>query len=552
MKYVIIGAVAGGASTAARLRRLDEKAHIVLFEKTGYISYANCGLPYYIGNVIRERDKLFVQTAASFQARFNVDVRINTEVVAIDPFTKTITSLDHLSGKYLTEPYDKLVLSPGANPIKPELPGIDLEGIFTLRNVRDTDHIKSYVQKKSAGRAVIIGAGFIGLEMAENLKHAGMEVTIIERDEQVMGPLDYPVAAIVQQYLRTKEINLHLGVNVTGFKETPRLQVVTDEGNYDADVVILSIGVKPDVRLAEMAGLETGRGIRVNEYLQTSNPDIYAIGDTIEFTNPLTGQTWNTYLAGPANKQGRICANNMVMGNRQSWKGSVHTAIAKIFELTAGCTGMSSKELKRAGIDHLLSTTHSFSHANYYPGAEMMTIQLAFAPTTGQLYGAQVVGMKGVDKRLDVLSSIIGNGGSIDDLCEFEQAYAPPYSSARDAVNIAGMAAENILQGRMDVYYCEDSEVTDAENLLVDVRTEKEYSEGHIDGAINIPLDVLRMRLHELPKDRLILIYCQIGLRGYLASRILKQEGFSVKNLSGGYRSWIACKRERQPMAVSC
>lgn len=551
MKYVIIGAVAGGASTAARLRRLDEKAHIVLFEKTGYISYANCGLPYYIGNVIKERDKLFVQTAASFHGRFNVDVRINTEVVAIDPTAKTITSLDHLNGKYLVESYDKLVLSPGANPIKPELPGIDQEGIFTLRNVRDTDHIKAYIQKRSAGRAVIIGAGFIGLEMAENLKHAGMDVTIIERDEQVMGPLDYPMAAIVQQYLRTKDINLRLGVNVTGFSQDSALQVLTDEGSFDADVVILSIGVKPDMRLANMAGLETGRGIRVNSFLQTSDPDIYAIGDAIEFTSPLTGKPWNTYLAGPANKQGRICANNLVFGNTQGWKGSVHTAIAKIFDLTAGCTGMSSKELKRAGIEHLVSTTHSFSHASYYPGAEMMSIQLAFAPVSGKLLGAQVVGNKGADKRLDVLSAIIGNGGSIDDLCEFEQAYAPPYSAARDAINIAGMAAENILQGRMEVYYCDSDELGDEDKILVDVRTEKEYQEGHIPGAINIPLDSLRMRSRELPKDCEIFIYCQIGLRGYLATRILAMEGFKVKNLSGGYRTWVACEGEKR-VAASC
>ena len=554
MKYVIIGAVAGGASTAARLRRLDEKAQIVIFEKTGYISYANCGLPYYIGNVIKERDKLFVQTAAGFHSRFNVDVRVNTEVVSIDPHAKTVTSLDHLTGKYLTEQYDKLVLSPGATPVRPGLPGIDLEGIFTLRNVRDTDHIKAYVQKRAAGRAIIIGGGFIGLEMAENLKHAGMQVTLIEKDEQVMAPLDFPMAALVQQYLRAQEIDLRLSTSVTGFsKMGSKICVLTEDGNFEADVVILSIGVQPDLGLAKMAGLQTGKGIRVNEYLQTSDPDIYAIGDAIEFTNPITGQTWNTYLAGPANKQGRICANNIIMGNSQPWKGSVHTAIAKIFELTAGCTGMSSKELKRAGIDHLLSTTHSFSHANYYPGAEQMTIQLAFAPGTGKLYGAQVVGMKGVDKRLDVLSNVLGKGGNIDDLCEFEQAYAPPFSSARDAVNIAGMAAENILQGRMEVYYCDSSEISDAENLLVDVRTEKEFSEGHIAGAINIPLDVLRMRLHELPKDREILIYCQIGLRGYLACRILEQEGFCVKNLSGGYRTWIACAREREmKLASSC
>jgi NADPH-dependent 2,4-dienoyl-CoA reductase/sulfur reductase-like enzyme len=434
MKYLIIGAVAGGASTAARLRRMDEQAEIILFEKGGYVSYANCGLPYYIGEVINDRDLLFVQTVASFNKRFNIEVRIYSEVKSIDAAQKLITVTDLKTGETYTESYDKLVLSPGAEPIRPPLPGIDLDGIFTLRSVPDMDRIKEFAKNRRLGHAVIIGGGFIGLEMAENLHHLGMKVTIIEMGNQVLAPLDFPLAAIVQQHIRSKGLDLRLSSAVTGFDKLKNGVRVTlkDAEPINADVVILSIGVRPDTRLAQAAGLELGvsKGIKVNEYLQTSDPDIYAVGDAIEFPNPLTGRSMSTYLAGPANKQGRICANNMVLGNVQKYPGSINTAIVKVFDMTVGTTGMASKHLQAAGIDHLVSTTHSGSHAGYYPGSKQMSIQLCFGPGTGQLLGAQVAGFKGVDKRLDLLASAIKRESTIHELTEFEHAYAPPFSSA--------------------------------------------------------------------------------------------------------------------------
>ena len=549
MKYVIIGAVAGGASTAARLRRLDEHAEIVIFEKGEYISYANCGLPYYIGEVIKQRDKLFVQTAASFNARFNIDVRVKTEVTSINPDKKTIQAIDLKTGKAYEESYDKLVLSPGAEPIRPPLPGITLPGIFTLRNVNDTDFIKSYVDQRKAGKAVIVGAGFIGLEMAENLHALGMEVTVIEMAGQILAPLDFPLAAKIQQHMREKGVQLKLITAVAGFEQTEKgLNVLIKDGDaIAADVVILSIGVRPDTKLAAHAGLQLGpaKGIYVNEYLQTSNPDIYAVGDAIEFANPITGNSMNTYLAGPANKQGRICANNMVLGNKQSYKGAINTAIVKLFDMTAGSTGMASKHLKAANVPHLISTTHSNAHASYYPGGQQLSIQIAFSPVDGKLYGAQVVGFEGTDKRLDVLAAIIRDGGTIYDLMEFEHAYAPPYSSAKDPINMAGFVADNILSKRLHVIYWDEVAGLSKDDLLVDVRAPHEYNAGTIPGAINIPVDDLRSRLQELPKDKNIYIFCQIGLRGYLAQRILLQNGYDrVKNISGGYNTYSVCVAE--------
>lgn len=551
MKYIIIGAVAGGASAAARLRRMDEKAAIILFEKSEHISYANCGLPYYIGDVISDRSKLFVQTPASFQSRFAIDVRVHTEVIAIDPISKTVSAKNLLTGDSYTENYDKLLLSPGAEPIRPPLPGIGLNGIFTLRNVTDTDYIKSYVQQFPQGKAVVIGAGFIGLEMAENLKHLGMEVSVVEMNSQVMAPLDFPIAALVQQHLRSKGIQLYLNTSVTGFEQNSKdsLNVLLNNGNaLCANVVILSIGVRPDIRLAKMAGLKIGEsgGIYVDEYLQTSEPEIYAVGDAIEFENPISTKSMSTFLAGPANKQGRIAANNMVLGNVQRYEGSINTAIVKIFDQTVGTAGMAVKHLKGAGIEHYVSTTYSGSNAGYYPGAEMMTIQLAFAPANGRLLGAQVVGQKGVDKRLDILASVIKRNGTIYDLTEIEHAYAPPFSSAKDPVNIAGYAAENILQQRVKTVYWDDISLTKRSNFILDVRTKTEFEAGHIAGAVNIPLDELRQRLHELPSETAIYLYCQIGLRGYLATRILLQSGFpEVYNLSGGFRLWQASATEK-------
>lgn len=556
MKYIIVGAVAGGASTAARLRRLDEHAEIIIFEKGEYISYANCGLPYYIGNVISDRNKLFVQTAAAFNQRFNIDVRVRTEVLAVNAEAKTITSLNQQTGEEYTENYDKLVLSPGAEPIKPPLPGITQEGIFTLRNVSDTDYIKSYVTQKSVKKAVVIGAGFIGLEMAENLHELGLDVTIIEMGNQILAPVDFPIAAIVQQHIRSKGVGLKLSTTVTGFEKIDnQLKVNLKSGEaIDADVVILSIGVKPDTKLALGAGLKIGeaKGIWVNEFLQTSNPDIYAVGDAIEFTNPITGQALITYLAGPANKQGRICANNIVLGNIQKYHGAINTAIVKVFDLTVATAGTAAKHLTTANIEHVVSTTHNGSHAGYYPGSKQMSIQIAFSPKTGQLFSAQIAGYDGVDKRIDILASIIKRKSTIYELIEFEHAYAPPYSSAKDPVNMAGFVAENILLERLRIFYWDELSKINKDDLLIDVRREDEYNKSKIANAINIPVDELRERMHEIPKDKKIFIYCEAGLRGYLAQRILLQNGYNqVQNLSGGYQLWNAASKELST-SLSC
>ena len=549
MKYLIVGAVAGGASTAARLRRNDEHAEIVIFEKGEYISYANCGLPYYIGDVIKDRDDLFVQTAASFHERFNIDVRTLTEVLSIDPSAKTIKAKNQTTGEIYEESYDRLVLSPGAEPIRPSLPGIASEGIFTLRNVADTDYIKSYVQNKETKKAVVIGAGFIGLEMAENLHNLGIEVTIIEKSNQILAPVDFPIAALLQKHIRSKGVKLKLNTSVSGFERDKNgLSVKLDNGDsIDTNLVILSIGVKPDTKLASAANLKLGeaRGIWVNEYLQTSDPNIYAVGDAIEFMNPITNRSMITYLAGPANKQGRICANNLVNGNTEKYVGSINTAIVKVFDMTVATAGTASKHLADANIDHVVSTTSSGSHAGYYPDAKQMVIKLAFSPTDGRLLGAQIAGYDGVDKRLDILSSAIKRNSNIAELTEFEHAYAPPFSSAKDPVNIAAFAAENILKKKSVVFYWNEFDKITATDVLIDVRTEEEYAAGKIGHAINIPVDELRSRIAEIPTGKTIYIYCLGGLRGYLAQQILSQNGFSsTYNLSGGYSNWKTCTKE--------
>lgn len=549
MKYVIIGAVAGGASTAARLRRNDEHAEIVIFEKGEYISYANCGLPYYIGDVITNRNALFVQTATSFNKRFNIDVRTLTEITEINRSSKTVTARNQTTGEVYTESYDKLVLSPGAEPVRPPLPGISGKGIFTLRNVADTDFIKAYVQKEETKKAVVIGAGFIGLEMAENLHFLGLDVTVIEMADQVLTPVDFPIAAILQQHIRSKGVHLQLNTSVTGFEQTETgLKVLLNNGNVlESDIVILSIGVKPDTRLAANAGLTIGtaKGIYVNEYLQTSDNDIYAVGDAIEYPNPLTNKPMITYLAGPANKQGRICADNMVFGHHHSYKGSINTAIVKVFDMTVGTAGVASKNLKLDNISHQVSTITGGSHAGYYPGSKQMTIQLAFDPEDGRILSAQIAGFDGVDKRLDIISSIIKHNGTIDDLAEFEHAYAPPFSSAKDPVNMAAFAAENIISKRSVVFYWNEFDKITSDDILIDVRTVKEYQAGKIADAINIPLDELRSGLPEIPKGKNVYIYCLGGLRGYLAQRILMQNGNTdTFNLSGGYQLWNTCIQE--------
>ncbi len=544
MKTIIIGGVAGGATTAARLRRNDETSEIVMLERGEHISYANCGLPYYIGGTIADRENLFVQTPESFSRRFNVDVRVLNEVVAIEPDKKTVMVKDLAKAVTYTESYDKLVLSPGAEPVRPKLPGIDNDEIFTIRNVSDTDRIKSFIDEKKPKSAVVVGAGFIGLEMAENLHQRGIFVSIVEMAEQVMSPLDYSMAAIVHQHLKTKNVPFFLKDGVSSFRKDNNEVIVNLESGrkLNADMVILSIGVRPESKLAIDAGLETGDsgGIIVNERLQTSNPDIYAVGDVIEFENPIINKNQITYLAGPANKQGRICADNISQGNGSVYKGSVNTAIAKVFDLTVASTGVSGKTLKKENIPYLSTIIHSGSHAGYYPGAIPMSIKISFSPNNGTLYGAQIVGYKGVDKRIDLFASVIKFNGSVYDLTQIEHAYAPPYSSAKDPVNITGFAAENILAGKVKPFSWEQVKKIDlANNILIDTRTKDEFNLGTIKGAVNIPLDDLRDRLAEIPTDKKVIVFCGVGLRGYVAARILMQHGYKeVYNLNGGYKTY--------------
>ena len=551
MKYVIIGGVAGGATAAARIRRNSENSEIILFDKGEYISYANCGLPYYIGGVIEDRDRLFVQTPEAFAQRLNVDVRTRSEVTAIDRVNRVVT-VKTADGKEYTETYDKLLLSPGASPVRPPLPGIDSDGIFTLRNINDTDRIKRYVTDRGVKRAVIVGGGFIGLEMAENLKHAGAEVAVVEMANQVMGPVDFSMAALVNEELRAKGVKLYLEQAVEGF--TPVLgEDSTQKGlivkfksgvELETDIVILSIGVRAETRLATAAGLELGemRGIYVNEYLQTSDEHIYAVGDAIEFPHPITGKPWLNFLAGPANRQARIVADNMVYGNQVKYEGAIGTAIAKIFDLTVAATGLPAKRLKQMEIPYLSSVIHSNSHAGYYPGALMMTIKITFSPKDGRLYGAQIVGYTGVDKRIDEFAMAIKHGDTIFDLMRIEHAYAPPFSSAKDPVAMSGYVAENVLRGKMQLAYWREVRDADPTQVaLIDVRTAEEFSLGSIPGAINLPLDELRGRLNEVPSNKPLIVFCGVGLRGYLASNILKDNGFKdVRNLAGGLKLYKA------------
>lgn len=542
MKHVIIGGVAGGATAAARIRRADESAEIILLEKGKYISYANCGLPYYIGGVIADRDKLFVQTPEGFGQRFNIDVRVENEVTAIDTTAKTVT-VQKTDGTSYTESYDKLLLSPGSTPVVPPLKGIDSEGIFTLRNVDDTDRIKQYLTTHKVQDAVVVGGGFIGLEMAENLQHAGARVSIVEMADQVMAPVDFSIASHVHRHLMDQGVGLWLKTGVSHFEqEEGRLRVCfTDGGHIMADMVLLSVGVRANTKLATQAGIELGeRGIKVDSYLQTSAADVYAVGDAIEFTHPLTGQPWLNFLANPANRQGRIVADNMVFGNHTEYEGAIGTSIAKVFDLTVGATGLPAKRLQQLGIAFEQSTTSSAAHAGYYPGAFQLTTKLTFDPQSGKLYGAQCVGHEGVDKRIDQVALLIKNGGTIYDLIKLEHAYAPPFSAAKDPIAIAGYTAANIISGSMPVIHWRELKEMDLSGTtLIDVRTADEYSLGTIRNAINIPVDELRGRIHEIPADKPIIVFCAIGLRGYIALKILTGRNFkNVRNLSGGYKTY--------------
>ncbi|MBA1334277.1 MAG: CoA-disulfide reductase / Disulfide bond regulator [Firmicutes bacterium] len=552
MKVLIVGGVAGGASAAARLRRISEEAEIIMFEKGEHISFANCGLPYYIGGAIEQRDALLVQTPEKMKERFNIDVRVNSAVQSIDREAKKVRVKNTVTGAEYDETYDKLILSPGAMPLKPPIPGIESKSIYILRNIPDTDKIKKAVDEEQPKTAVVVGGGFIGLEMAENLHERGIGVTIVEMADQVMTPVDYEMASIVHGHLMDKGITLLLKDGVKAFEEDgERTFVVLQSGRrVPADIIVLAIGVKPDVRLAKEAGLDIGErgGILVNSYLQTSDPDIYAVGDAIEVSDFISGASTLIPLAGPANKQGRIAANN-ICGRTEEYKGTQGTSIVKVFDLTVASTGSNEKMLKRAGVQYRKTYTESNSHAGYYPGAFPMNVKLLYTPE-GKILGAQIVGYEGVDKRIDVIATAVRFGKSVHDLEELELAYAPPYSSAKDPVNMAGYAAANFLKGDTDVIFWDEIDGLDRNNtVILDIRDKEERDMGYIEGSVHIPLSRLRERLHELPKDKGIVVYCQIGLRAYIACRILVQKGFrDVKNLSGGFKLYNAVKQSERKL----
>lgn len=538
-KIIIVGGVAGGASTAARLRRLDESAEIIMFERGEYISFANCGLPYYIGEVIEERDNLLVQTPEAMKSRFNIDVRNNSDVTGIDVENKKVTVNSKAKGTY-EESYDYLILSPGAKALKPPIPGIDSNKIFTLRNIPDTDSIKAYVDRNETKTAVVIGGGYVGVEMAENLKERGLNVTLCEAAPHILAPFDSDMVVMAERELAENGIKLILNDGVKSFNEIgDGLEVVlSSETKLKADIVILAIGVTPDTAFLKDTGLEFGpRGhIVVNDKMQTNIEGIYAVGDAIEVVDFITKQKTAIPLAGPANKQGRIAADN-VCGINSSYKGTQGTAIIKVFELTAASTGANERTLQRFNIPYKVIYLHPVSHASYYPGAMSMSLKLIFNEE-GKVLGAQAIGYDGVDKRIDVIATVIRYNGTVDDLTELELCYAPPFSSAKDPVNMAGFVAQNILAGISHVVAWKDIAEHENENyILIDTRTEEEFEDGHIEGAVNIPVDSLRENLKELDKNKTIVEYCEVGLRGYIADRILTQNGFKALNVTGGYRT---------------
>lgn len=543
-KVLIVGGVAGGASAAARLRRLDEAAEIIMFERDEYISFVNCGLPYYIGETIKERSKLLVQTPEAMKARFNIDVRNNSEVTSIDAKNKKVTVNSKTKGVY-EETFDYLILSPGAKALRPNIPGINSDKIFTLRNIPDTDAVKAYVDKKGVDSAIVIGGGFIGIEMAENLRDRGLNVTLVEAAPHILAPFDSDMVVIPEKEMVENGVQLILGDGVKSFQEIGSQVEVTlnSDTKVSADLVILAIGVAPDTAFLKDSGLEFGpKGhIIVNDKMETNIESVYAVGDAIEVVDYVTKSKTAIPLAGPANKQGRIAADN-VAGLNSVFKGTQGTSILKVFGLTAASTGNNERGLQRAGIPYKVVYVHPVSHASYYPGALQMTLKLIFGED-GKVYGAQGIGYDGVDKRIDVIATVIRLNGTIEDLAELELSYAPPFSSAKDPVNMAGFVAQNVLAGRTDITtWSEVEKLNKEEYTLVDVRSAEEYINGHVEGAINIPVDEIRDRLNELDKNKKIVEYCQVGLRGYVADRILKQHGFDVLNVTGGYKSATALK----------
>ncbi|MGC8659960.1 MAG: FAD-dependent oxidoreductase [Desulfomonilaceae bacterium] len=549
LKLLIIGGVAGGATAAARARRLNENAEIVIFERGEHISFANCGLPYYIGGVIEKRANLLITTSKAFAARYNVDVRINSEVLAIDKDKKTILVRDINSGNQYTESYDRIILAPGAEPVRPPIPGIGLDGVFHLRDIPDSDRIRDMIESRKPRSAVVIGGGFIGLEMAENLVLQGVETTIIEMGQQVMAPLDPEMAAIVHAHLKEQGVMLVLGHRVESIRSNDGgLLVTASEGaEFQCDLVISAIGVAPENKLAKEAGLELGpRGhIRVDATMATSDPNIYAVGDAVEIRDFVTGFPTSVALAGPANKQGRIAADN-VMGRRSLYSGALGTSIVKVFNLAVAGTGSNEKNLVKLGIPFKVSYTHSGSHASYYPGSSPMAIKLIFCPSSGRILGAQIVGTDGVDKRIDVLATAIHGNMTVLDLEELELAYAPPYSSAKDPVNMAGFVASNVLKGDLSVAHWHEF-VSLRQNGVefIDLRSKEEIdAAGAIPGSLHIPINKLRKSLDQLDPNKDYILYCAVGMRGYLAHRILVQKGFKSRNLSGGYRTFVGAEEQ--------
>ncbi len=550
MKVVIVGGVAGGATAAARIRRLDERAQIVVFERSGYVSYANCGLPYYIGGVIQDPAELTLQTPESFWRRFRIDMRVRHEVLAIHPAEKTVSVRDLTTGEEFEEHYDKLLLSPGARPARPELPGVEQDRLFTLRTVEDTLRIRRFVEQERPRSVVLAGGGFIGLEMAENLRELGLDVTIVQRPAQLMSPFDTEMASFLHAKLRQRGVKLLLGRTVEGFEQAQGAVRVRlkDEGTLTADMVVLAIGVVPDSHLAKEAGLELGirDSILVDDRMETSAPDIYAVGDAVQVKHFVTGEDALVSLAGPANRQGRIAADN-ICGGDSRYPGPQGSSVLKVFDMTAAVTGINERTAKRAGIACDKVYLSPASHAGYYPGGRVMTMKVLFEKETFRLLGAQIVGYEGVDKRIDVLAAAIRAGMSALDLAELDLAYAPPYSSAKDPVNMAGFMIENLARGLVEQFHWDEVDALprDGSIVLLDVRTGVEYLRGHLAGSVNVPVDELRARLGELPQGKPIYVVCQSALRSYLACRILAQEGFVCRHLAGGYRLYESVMLER-------
>ena len=549
MKIVIVGGVAGGATAAARIRRLDEKAEILVFERTGYISYANCGLPYYIGDVIQKKADLTIQTPESFWKRFRITMKVQHEVLAIHPEKKTVSVRNLVTGETFEEGYDKLVLSPGAKAVVPQLPGVNSKKIFTLRTVEDTFAIKDFVTEHKPRSAVMVGGGFIGVELAENLRQLGLEVTIVQRPTQLLSPFDADMAAFIHNQMRKNGIKLALGATVTGFQENAEgISVLLKDGNtVHGDLVVLAIGVTPETSLAKEAGLALGikDSILVNDRMETSIKDIYAVGDAVQVKHAVTGDDSLIALAGPANKQGRIVADN-ICGGDSRYLGSQGSSVIKLFDMTAATTGINEKQARKAGLSVDRVILSPMSHAGYYPGGKIMTMKVVFEKESYRLLGAQIVGYDGVDKRIDVLSTAIHAGMKATDLKDLDLAYAPPYSSAKDPVNMAGFIIDNISKGSKQWH------LSDLEGLLqnkaitlLDTRTPKEFSQGHIEGFTNIPVDELRERIGEIPVEKPVYVICQSGLRSYIATRILEGYGYEAYNFAGGYRFYEAVVQDK-------